>query len=225
MYRDRYFEHPDNQTKLWFPLNSITEKIWHNDDRNKTMRLIVSAPTENPIVWSVTKCENFKPVGIQKITLYQDFYDKDKDYLERDKDGNIVAMYADYYDSNIEPVDPAEPIITPSSIYGKISASTSTIKVGGSYKTLTLKLYSSNGEEVTNNHSSYLPDDFKWTCSITEGDKTTVLSDVVTWLNGKESNQRKIKFPDDRNYLGKILNVKCVVDDIETVEQFDLIGV
>lgn len=225
VYRDRYFEHPDNQTKLWLPLNSITEKIWYNDDRNKTMRLIVSAPTENPIVWSVTKCENFKPVGIQKITLYQDFFDKDKDYLERDKDGNIVAMYADYYDSNIEPVDPAEPIVTPSSIYGKISASTSTIKVGGSYKTLTLKLYNSNGEEVTNNYSSYLPDDFKWTCSITEGDKTTVLSDVVTWLNGKESNQRKIKFPDDRNYLGKILNVKCVVDDIETVEQFDLIGV
>ncbi len=54
-YRDHYFAHPDNQDKIWFPLNQITEKFWYNDDVSKTMRLIISAPTEHPLVWSVTK--------------------------------------------------------------------------------------------------------------------------------------------------------------------------
>lgn len=221
VYRDRYFEHPDNQTKLWFELNSITEKFWYNDDREKTMRLIVSAPTENPIVWSVTKCENFKPIGIQKLTLYQDYYDPNTDYLERDDNENIVAMYADYYDSNIEPIDPNTPTPVPSLIYGKITASTSTIKVGGSYKILTLKLYDADNNEVTENYSEST---FDWTCSITNGDKITDLSDTVTWLDGSSFNQKKIKFPDNRDYLGKLLDIKCVVDGIETVEQFELIG-
>ena len=219
-YRDRYFEHPDNQTKIWLGLNSITEKFWYNDDREKTMRLIVSAPTENPIVWSVTKCENSKPIGIQKLTLYQDYYDPNTDYLEKDDNGNIIAMYADYYDSTIEPTDPDIPSPTPSTIYGKITASTSTIKVGGSYKTLTLKLFDSSGEDITSNYSSAT---FDWSCSTTEEDKTTNLTDVVAWLNGKEFNQKKIKFPDNRNYLGKVLDVKCVVDNIETVEHFELV--
>ena len=219
-YRDRYFEHPDNQTKIWLGLNSITEKFWYNDDREKTMRLIVSAPTENPIVWSVTKCENFKPIGIQKLTLYQDYYDPNTDYLEKDDNGNIIAMYADYYDFTIEPTDPDIPSHTPSTIYGKITASTSTIKVGGSYKTLTLKLFDSSGEDITSNYSSAT---FDWSCSTTEEDKTKNLTDVVAWLNGKEFNQKKIKFPDNRNYLGKVLDVKCIVDNIETVEHFELV--
>ena len=219
-YRDRYFEHPDNQTKIWLGLNSITEKFWYNDDREKTMRLIVSAPTENPIVWSVTKCENFKPIGIQKLTLYQDYYDPNTDYLEKDDNGNIIAMYADYYDFTIEPTDPDIPSHTPSTIYGKITASTSTIKVGGSYKTLTLKLFDSSGEDITSNYSSAT---FDWSCSTTEEDKTKNLTDVVAWLNGKEFNQKKIKFPDNRNYLGKVLDVKCIVDNIKTVEHFELV--
>lgn len=226
VYRDRYFEHPDNQTKLWFELNSITEKFWYNDDRNKTMRLIVSAPTKNILVWSVTKIENFKPIGIQKLTLYQDYYDEHTDDYDYDEYGNYVP-YADYYDSNIEPTDPDTPTPTPSSIYGKITVSTSTIKVGGSYKTLTLKLYDADDNEVTDNYSSYSPDDIKWTCYI-KGDETDDLSDNVNdnvkWLKGKEFNQKKIKFADDRSYLGKILIIKCVVDGIETVEQFELIG-
>ena len=34
-------------------------------------------------------------------------------------------------------------------------------------------------------------------------------------------NQKKIKFPDDRKYLGKTLDIKCVIKDIEIAEQFD----
>ena len=184
------------------------------------MRVLVSAYTDNPVAWTISKVETANNLGIQILTLYQDFFDQNKDYIEKDSDGNIIGLWANYFDSNIEPTDPDIPTPTPSTIYGKITASTSTIKVGGSYKTLTLKLYDADGNEVTDNYSSTT---FDWTCSITDGDKTTDLSEVVSWYKGKEFNQKKIKFPDNRDYLGQVLDVKCVVDGIETVEKFEII--
>lgn len=222
-YTDHYITHPDNQLKIWFELNSITEKFWYNDDSTKTMRLVVSAPTKHPIVWSVTKIENAQPFGVQKLTLYQSMWDEHTDKIEYDDFGNIVGMYADYYDSNIEPTDPDTPSPTPSNTYGKITASTSTIKVGGSYKTLTLKLYDADNNEITDNYSSYSPDNFKWDCYIKDNEDKGQ-PDAVTWLSGSLFNQAKIKFSDDRSYLDKILVIKCVVDDIVATEEFELIG-
>ena len=222
-YTDRYITHPDNQLKIWFELNSITEKFWYNDDSTKTMRLVVSAPTKHPIVWSVTKIENAQPFGVQKLTLYQSMWDEHTDKIEYDDFGNIVGMYADYYDSNIEPTDPDTPSHTPSNTYGKITASTSTIKVGGSYKTLTLKLYDDDNNEITDTAITDLTrDNFVWTCSCDGVELTN--SDKVTWLSGSSINQKKIKFSDDRSYLDKILVIKCVVDGVETIEEFELIG-
>lgn len=183
------------------------------------MRLVVSAPTKNVLVWSVTKIENVQPIGIQKLTLYQTSWNEHTDGYAHDEYGNYVP-YADYYDSNIEPTDPDTPTPTPSTTYGKITASTSTIKVGGSYKTLTLKLYDADDNEVTDNYSSAT---FDWTCYI-KGNETDDLSDKVTWLNGSLFNQKKIKFADDRSYLDKILVVRCIVDGIVTTEEFELIG-
>ena len=183
------------------------------------MRLVVSAPTKNVLIWSVTKIENAQPIGIQKLTLYQTQWNEHTDNWADDGYGNYVP-YADYYDSNIEPTDPDISSPTPSTIYGKITASTSTIKVGGSYKTLTLKLYDADDNDVTDNYSSAT---FDWTC-YTKGNETDDLSDKVTWLNGSLFNQKKIKFSDDRSYLNKIMVIKCVVDDIVTTEEFELIG-
>lgn len=207
-YTDRYFTRPDNQQKLWVSLNSITENFWYNDEENKTMRLVVSAPTKNVLIWSVTKIENAQPIGIQKLTLYQTQWNEHTDNWADDGYGNYVP-YANYYDSNIEPTDPDTPSPTPSNTYGKITSSTSTIKVGGSYKTLTLKLYDADNNEVTDNYSSAT---FDWTCYI-KGNETDDLSDKVTWLNGSLFNQKKIKFPDDRSYLNQILVIHCRIFD------------
>ena len=213
-YRDRYFAHPDNQKKIWMPLNSITEKIWYNDDENKTMRLIVSAKTEKPLVWSITKIENHDPVGIQKLTLYQNFFNPRKDYIEHDENGYIVAMYADYYDSDNESISPVETIES-HSIYAQIVASTSTVKVGGSYKLLTLKVYDQDNNEITEQYSN---SKVNWTCFV-NGDN---LTNKMTWLDGKEFNQKKIKFPDERTYLGKVLTIKCSVGSLKTSIDFNL---
>ena len=204
-YVDKVFSRPDNQTKLWFSMNSITEKFWYSDDNDKNMRLIVSAPIKEPVTWRITKCENAQPLGIQELTLYQDRFNEHTDYVNLE----TGEMYANYFDSEITPTDPSTPTTPPSSITAKISASTSTIKVGGSYKNLTVNLFNDSNEDIT---TEYTDATFTWTCSVDDEDWT----DKVTWRVGTEYNQKKVKFPNDSSVIGKILSVKCkiVKDDL-----------
>lgn len=207
-YVDKVFSRPDNQTKLWFSMNSITEKFWYSDDNDKNMRLIVSAPIKEPVTWRITKCENAQPLGIQKLTLYQDRFNEHTDYVNLE----TGEMYANYFDSEIAPTDPSTPTTPPSSITARISASTSTIKVGGSYKNLTVNLFNDSNEDIT---TEYADATFTWTCSIDNEDWT----DKITWRAGTECNQKKVKFPNDSSVIGKILSVKCdVIKDNLTIE-------
>ena len=199
-YVDKVFSRPDNQTKLWFSMNSITEKFWYSDDNDKNMRLIVSAPIKEPVTWRITKCENAQPLGIQKLTLYQDRFNEHTDYVNLE----TGEMYANYFDSEIAPTDPSTPTTPPSSITVRISASTSTIKVGGSYKNLTVNLFNDSNEDIT---TEYTDATFTWTCSIDDEDWT----DKVTWRAGTEYNQKKVKFPNNTSVIGKILSVKCEI--------------
>ena len=199
-YVDKVFSRPDNQTKLWFSMNSITEKFWYSDDNDKNMRLIVSTPIKEPVTWRITKCENAQPLGIQKLTLYQDRFNEHTDYVNLE----TGEMYANYFDSEIAPTDPSTPTAPPSSITARISASTSTIKVGGSYKNLTVNLFNDSNEDIT---TKYADSTFTWTCSIDNEDWT----DKVTWRAGTEYNQKKVKFPNDNSVIGKILSVKCEI--------------
>lgn len=199
-YVDKVFSRPDNQTKLWFSMNSITEKFWYSDDDDKNMRLIVSAPLEQPVTWRITKCENAQPLGIQKLTLYQDRFNEHTDYVNLE----TGEMYANYFDSEIAPTDPSNPTTPPSSITARISASTSTIKVGGSYKNLTVNLFNDSNEDIT---TEYADATFTWTCFIDNEDWT----DKVTWRAGTEYNQKKVKFPNDTSTIGKILSIKCEI--------------
>ena len=205
VYVDRVFGHTDNQNKLILPMNSITEKFWYTDDDSKNMRVIVSALMENPTVWKITKCESASPLGLQKLTLYTNFFNEHTDYVNLE----TGEMYANYFDSEIAPTDPSTPTTPPSSITARISASTSTIKVGGSYKNLTVNLFNDSNEDITTEYADAI---FTWTCSIDNEDWT----DKVTWRAGTEYNQKKVKFPNDSSVIGKILSVKCkiVKDDL-----------
>lgn len=200
VYVDRVFGHTDNQNKLILPMNSITEKFWYTDDDSKNMRVIVSALMENPTVWKITKCESASPLGLQKLTLYTNFFNEHTDYVNLE----TGEMYANYFDSEITPTDPSTPTTPPSSITARISASTSTIKVGGSYKNLTVNLFNDSNEDIT---TEYADTTFTWTCFIGDEDWT----DKVTWRAGTEYNQKKVKFPSDTSVIGKILSVKCEI--------------
>ena len=201
VYTDRVFGHTDNQNKLILPMNSITEKFWYTDDDSKNMRVIVSALMENPTVWKITKCESASPLGLQKLTLYTNFFNEHTDYVNFE----TGEMYANYFDSEIAPTDPSTPTTPPSSITTRISASTSTIKVGGSYKNLTVNLFNDSNEDIT---TEYADATFTWTCSIDNEDWT----DKVSWRAGTEYNQKKVKFTSDSSTIGKILSVKCTIE-------------
>lgn len=204
LWTDLRFTSQENQDKVWLPLNPITEKIWYTNESSKNMRVLVSSFTDNAIAWQISKVENAQPLGIQKLTLYQDFFDQHRDYIEKDSDGNIIGMWASYFDSEIAPTDPSTPTTSPSSITARISASTSTIKVGGSYKNLTVNLFNDSNEDIT---TEYADATFTWTCSIDDEDWT----DKITWRSGTEYNQKKVKFPNDTSVIGKILSVKCEI--------------
>ena len=223
VWRDYNFESLDNVDKAFLPLNEITKNIRYIGDDNTNQRMIISAKVDNPLVWKLTKLENTKPLGILQLTFAQTYFDEHKDCVEKDENGNIIGMWADYYGSDIAPTDPTELTPAPSSNYGTITASTSTIKIGGSYKTLTANVFDESGTDITDTYSDAV---FNWTCGI-EGVDLTHNTDIITWLDGTTFNKKKIKFSNDRSYLEKILEVKCVItkgtETIETTMQFELI--
>lgn len=204
-YTDRYFTRLDNQGKLWLPLNNITENIWYSDEESKNMRVIVGAPTSHPIAWKITKVENAKPVGIQKLTLYQDVYDQNKDYIERDESGCIVAMWADYYDITSYPIDPDDEQCENTDVACKLNTTTPLIKIGGSYKLITAEYFDSSGINITD---TFLNNTSKWSFTIDNIDVTDIISVIQDAFN-----KIKIRFPNSRKYLGKLLNIRF--DDSE----------
>ena len=95
----------------------------------------------------------------------------------------------------------------------KIYSTTDSIIVGGNAKKLTVKFY--NGEtEVTDIAIADLTrDDFVWTCSI-DGVDVTNNTKYVTWSYGASDavNIKRIQYSEDETYLGKYLDVTCVVN-------------
>ena len=198
-----------NQELLFIPTNEISDTIYYvSEDNNNNQRLIVDIPNysiENwtPNTWVVSKVERVNVRGRTKLTLYQKPFNSNTDYIEKDENGIITGFWANYFDGTA-PTDPSTPTTPPSSITARISASTSTIKVGGSYKNLTVNLFNDSNEDIT---TEYADATFTWTCSIDNEDWT----DKVTWRAGTEYNQKKVKFPNDASVIGNILSVKCAI--------------
>ena len=68
--------------------------------------------------------------GRTKLTLYQKPFNSNTDYIEKDENGIITGLWANYF-GGTTPTDPSTPTTPPSSITARISATTTTIKVGG----------------------------------------------------------------------------------------------
>lgn len=198
-----------NQELLFIPTNEVSDTIYYvSEDNNNNQRLIVDIPNysiENwtPNTWVVSKVERVNVRGRTKLTLYQKPFNSNTDYIEKDENGIITGLWANYF-GGTAPTDPSIPTTPPSSITARISASTSTIKVGGSYKNLTVNLFNDSNEDIT---TEYADATFTWTCSIDDEDWT----DKVTWRAGTEYNQKKVKFPNDTSTIGKIMSIKCEI--------------
>ena len=211
IWTDRVTSSQQNQELLFIPTNEISDTIYYvSEDNNTNQRLIVDIPNysiENwtPNTWVVSKVERVNVRGRTKLTLYQKPFNSNTDYIEKDENGIITGLWANYF-GGTAPTDPSTPTTPPSSITARISASTSTIKVDGSYKNLTVNLFNDSNEDIT---TEYADATFTWTCSIDDEDWT----DKVTWRAGTEYNQKKVKFPSDTSVIGKILIVQCIIFD------------
>lgn len=175
-------------------------------------RLILSAPIETPVTWHCSKVEQTAPKGVSRITFAQEQWDEHKDAFEYEdgditslyySDKKVVGMWADYFDSEIEPKDVST--FSPT-IYGKFTYSAKPlIKIAGSYKKFTLTFY--DGEDEI---------DFKdgaYEFTIDGEDAISLVSTIV------EDNVLKIKFNGDDTYIGKTLQIRYVTEDgIEVIQ-------
>lgn len=181
------------------------------------MRLLVSTLSDHPSAWTVTKCENVQPFGIQKLTIYSNFFNEHTDYVNLE----TGEMYADYFDSEITPTDPdTQPIPSPvTNVLATITSSVSTIKIGGSYRTLNIKLSNDSGEDVTDIFGDS-KSNFDWHFEIDGEEYKGIIRNDISFC------QIKIKLPDDYeqdnqkkdnyDYVGKVLIIYCTITN-ETI--------
>ena len=97
-----------------------TETLFYN------IRMIIDSKVESePRTWLISKVNRISPTGICRVTLAQDIFDQHNDYIEKDSIGNIIGMWANYFNSNINPTPIDQDTPFPS------SSITSTITVTG----------------------------------------------------------------------------------------------
>lgn len=192
----------EDQQKFAVPLNRDTEHIFYNQ------RMIIDAPIlTEPRTWKVSKINRLSSRGLCMCTCAQDSFDQHSDYVEIDKNGNVIGMWANYYSSNIEP-KPLEPnledyIISKNKIVITHAGLKPEIKIGGSYKTFNVKYLNSDDEELT------LPFGGIWEYLIDD-----VLIDPTLITNIDDGmGKNKVKFNGDLSYLGKILTIKYTSGD------------
>ena len=203
-------------------MNDISATIFYNQ------RFIISAPIPEPLAWRLTKQEDISPKGVRKLTFAQDKFDQHNDYIEKDEDGNIIGMYADYYknydkvhdynnlvvDNNqFDEFDDFDDFDTPNvqHITSVIKCSgKKQIKVGGSYKTIAVTFYN-NDEEIE-------PLENLFSFSI-EGNNADELFDV-TYIS---TNSIKIKFLGSDEYLGKVVTVTNISNNVTSTLDIEII--
>ena len=207
-------EKVEDQSVFVLPLTRDTEHLFYN-----TRMIIDNKVLTEPRAWKITKVNRLDANGLTKITLAQDRFDSHKDYIELDNNGNVIGMWADYFqEGQAEPTDAHEqlPDLYSVTTYSGLAPE---IKIGGGYKTLLTEFYK-DGQKI-------VPYGCTWTFAIRDGETVTpivsgTLIDVVT-LAG---NKMKVKFLGDDSYIGKVLMITSTADThwtpVESGVEFDI---
>lgn len=115
-----------------------------------------------------------------------------------------------------------EELIPTPTLNASIKASNDTIKVGGSYKAMSMIFSNNEGVDVTTETILEMTkEDFTWNFTI-EGVEYKDNTSVLTILDGTTINGIKVKFANDRSYLTKILKVKCTCEKLNLSAERDL---
>lgn len=166
-------------------MNRDTENIYYNQ------RLIIdnNVITE-PRTWEVSKVNRINSNGVVLITTAQTMFDPHRDLIEKDDDGNVVGMWASFFDAGYIPQDPpSEDVTVPTITYSGLKPE---IKVNGSYKKLTVD---DDGSGM-------------WNYYISDSDASSLITVLTSDTSEDvEFNQIKIKFTGDSSYIGEVLTV------------------
>ena len=104
----------------------------------------------------------------------------------------------------------------------EIYASSDTIRLGGSYKSLTVKYYNSEGTEITSDVIvNKTREDYVWSAWC-EGVDLTNDTSFVTWYSKGAVNTNKIKLANNNSYIAKTLTIKCVTDGVTISKDFTM---
>ena len=199
----------EDQQKFAVPMTRETETLFYN------IRLIVDAMVETePRTWLISKVNRISPTGICRVTMTQDIFDQHTDFIEKDENGNIIGMWANYFKSNLEPTPVDIDDTLPSSITSVITCSGKPqFKIGGSAKTFTVTYYDENGQKM----SDYTVG--KWTFKI---DDTSIPSELLVLT--EMDNTIKVKFLGDDSYIGKIFTVINTSGDVVSSLNIEIIA-
>lgn len=211
VWLDRIFESPDNITKCIMPYNYITKNLFYND------RMIISVDLLEPLAWRVSKVEPFATRGNILYTFKEDVFDEHHDYIERNDDGDIIGMWANYYKESNLPSDNSDDLSPDEyDTYAVIdyAGAEPHIKVNGSYKKITLTYYNSN---ITINDQT----PGEWSYIIDDEDARSLVKVMET----ESPNILKLKFLGDETYIGKVLIVKNKRDNIVAELRLQIVAI
>jgi hypothetical protein len=209
---------PEDQAKAALPLNAITETIFYDT------RMLIDSNLYNedsePRAFLISKLNRINPKGILIMTAAQKKFDPHSDYIEKDEDGNIIGLWADYFKSEIPPIEivpeeeqpfvPSNPITATLSSSGKPQ-----VKIGGSTKTLTVEFFR-NGVPM-----EMLSID-GWTVTIDNkpiSDELWEIKAVTT-----SDNKYRFKFLGDDLYIGKVLTVQVISGEVTASVDLEILA-
>lgn len=206
-------QQPEDQTQFCLPLNRDTEHLYYN-----TYLVVDAHVLTEPRVFQISKINRSNSKGIAIYTCAQDLANQHTLKADYDEDGNVIAWWADWKATEIEPVpgvSVSEEIIPiSSSTISKITCTgKSQFKIGGSSKTFTVTYYDKNSEVVEDHAVG------EWTFTI---DDTPVNEELLTLT--PDGNKLKVKFLGDDSYIGKILTITNTSEDAVASLQVEIIA-
>lgn len=205
------FQQPEDQTQFCLPLNRDTEHLYYN-----TYLVIDANILTEPRVWQISKINRSNSKGIAIFTCAQDLANQHTLKADYDEDGNVVAWWADWKQSKVEPVPAVQDDETTifSSTTSKITCSgRPQIKIGGSAKTFTVRYYDYNDEEISDHVTG------SWEFFI---DGESLPNNLMNL--SYQDNKVKVKFLGDDSYIGKILTIKNTSEDAVSELQIEIIA-
>lgn len=206
----------DEQGKFWLPWNLVSSEVKHD------MRFFISMLQDEPYVYKTSKIKNTSPKGIISITIEQDRFDKNKDFVDNDPNSPTYGdMYADYYSSTIDPEEVDEKKDVPTDILS-IEAKTYKVRIKGGSKVVYAKILDTVGNDVTRNYYSY---NFDWKFYIDGKELDSALwSEDSTYNGNSEKCKYKFFFKGNEDYLNQKLTVKLSINNLSADADLDIVS-